>query len=240
MNSWQLIRGDLKSKKVKTYRIARFTCAGFIFLALLSALIWKGTRPTKQADKPLSAASESEKESPNASQPASSPDLEKLLQKAFYESERTVELNTGTGLYYISILRGWDHIIPGEDTQLLVLRDGERKLLDVVSCSINSRLTHMTFGDFITQVLDPPVEDGASLVLRLLTCDDREFGGNWSHNVTCHGRIYTYHWHQSSQGAIPAADLKRNGLCRLAIKDGKFAVLFPSLKEAAKVSRIDE
>jgi hypothetical protein len=220
-------------------RRASFAFACFILLTLMGLVVWKGTRQTKRADEPLSASSESEKESPISSQSAPCPELEKLLQEARYESGRTVEIEIGPAQHYVSILRGWDRAIPGRDTQWLVLRDRERKLLDVVSCSINSRLTHMAFGDFITEVLDPPSEDGASLVLRLCFKDDRDFG-DWSHKVTCHGNIYTYQWDPDSQGALPAADLKSKGLCRLAIKDGKFAVLFPRLKEAAKVSKINE
>jgi hypothetical protein len=222
-----------------SHRIARFAFAGLILLALLSAVIWKGTRLTKRAEEPLPATFESENDLPNAAPFVT--DLEKLLQEARYESKRTVEFQAGSALYYVSILRGWDHIIPGDDTQWLVLRDRERKLLEVVSCSINSRLTHMAFGDFISEVLDPPGEDGASFGLRLVIEDERDFGGHFSHNVTCHGKISTYHWSRDRQGGVPAADLKSKGLCRLAaIKDDKFAVLFPSLKEGTKVSRIDE
>ncbi|SRR5258708_2485462 len=109
-----------------------------------------------------------------------------------------------------------------------------------MSCSINNRLTQQVKGEFITEVLEPPAEDGAGFVLRLFPTDEREFGGNWSHDVTCHGKIYTYHWDRDRQAAIPAAYLKSKGLCRLAIKDRKFVVLFPNLKEAGKVSNIDE
>jgi hypothetical protein len=219
-------------------RKAYFACACFILLTLMGLVIWKGTRLTKQADEPPLASSESENDFLDAA--PSVTDLEKLLQEARYESDRTVEYKKGSALYYVSILRGCEPKIPGRDTQWFVLRDRERKLLDVVSCSINNRLTNMSFGDFITEVLDPPGEDGAGFVLRLLIENDRDFGGHFSHTVISQGTVYIFHWHPDSQRAVPAADLKSKGLCRLAIKDEKFAVLFPSLKEAAWVSRIDE
>jgi hypothetical protein len=40
--------------------------------------------------------------------------------------------------------------------------------------------------------------------------------------------------------AISAADFKSKGLCRLAIKDGKFFVVFPNLNEADGVSIADD
>ncbi len=117
----------------------------------------------------------------------------------------------------VVILRGWDHFIPGKDTQHLLLLDRKGRCLDRLSCSINARLTRMVVGSsdsFRTDVLAAPEADGAWLVIRY----SRGVSGNFSHQVTHEGKTHSYHWGQDGPKA---------GLCRVGIRDGKFDVLFP-------------
>jgi hypothetical protein len=144
-----------------------------------------------------------------------------------------VRVRSGRRRYVVAVLRGWDGYIPGSDTQYLLLFSPDGELLDTLSCSINARLTRMAVesGTFHTDVLDadedgpprPPLRpaaggaDRGQLVPRGdLPCETRRYV--WER---------AYHGEEMGQEALRTADMEREGLCRAAIRDGKFAVLFP-------------
>jgi hypothetical protein len=132
--------------------------------------------------------------------------------------------------YVVVNLRGWDHSIPGDDTQHLVLLDHEGRCLDRLSCSINARLTRLYVhhkGIFPTEVPKTPEKDGARLVIRYIPEDGGNLYGNWSHEIAHGGRASSYAWPKDKLEGIGPGEWDRKGLCRVAIRDGKFVRLFP-------------
>ncbi len=133
----------------------------------------------------------------------------------------------------VVVLRGGSGFIPGEDTQYLLLLDQDGHLLDRLSCSISNRLTRMFVesGDFRSEVPEAPAPDGAHLVLRYVPEKGGSVSGNWSHEITHRGKTYHFHWDQGRPGTVPSADWAEKGLCRVAVREGTFAVLFPDLRQ---------
>jgi hypothetical protein len=131
------------------------------------------------------------------------------------------------GDYVVVVLRGWTHTIPGHDTQTHLLLDRGGRPLDRLSCSINSRLTHMEEGVFRTEAFRRPEADGARLVVRFIPNDGGKPSGHWSHSITCGGKEDWFGWDDCGRRGAPL-DWSL-GLCRLAVRDGKFDVLFPRL-----------
>jgi hypothetical protein len=130
--------------------------------------------------------------------------------------------------YVAVVLRGVAPVIPGSDTQHLLLLTADGRLLDRVSCEMNNRLTSLyePQGTFFTDVPEQPQRDEARLVVRYVPPPGESISGNWSHEVL-HGTTRTFHWDQSRPGAIASAEWEEKGLCRVAVRGGRFAVVFP-------------
>jgi hypothetical protein len=131
--------------------------------------------------------------------------------------------------YVAVVLRNIQPVIPGSDTQHLLLLTADGRPLDRVSCEINNRLTsfYEPEGKFFTEVPEQPQCDEARLVIRYVPPQGEGISGNWSHDVIHGGATRTFHWDQSRPGAIPSAEWEEKGLCRVAVRGGKFAVVFP-------------
>ncbi len=164
--------------------------------------------------------------------------LSALAQPQGFDLDRSVDegyavvVRSGGRRYVVAVLRGWSHTIPGDDTQHLLLFNPGGTPLDTLSCSINCRLTRMYAGSgtYRTEVLDPDAD--VRLVLRYVPEPGGRIAGNWDHSVTHQGRTQAFHWEKGygraeNKGFLRTADLEREGLCRVAVRDGRFAVLFP-------------
>jgi len=145
----------------------------------------------------------------------------------YYFVDRGFAVEKGSRI--VVVLRGWNHMIPGSDTQQLILFDRGGKVLDRVSCDINSRLTGETDGTatFRTDVLEKPTRDGAELVIRYVPEKGESMYGNWSHDLTHEGTIYTFRWDPDLPMNARPPDWAGKGLCRLAVRGNKFKILFP-------------
>jgi hypothetical protein len=132
------------------------------------------------------------------------------------------------------VLRRGSPAMPGTDTQYLLLLDRQGRVRDLLSCWISNRLTGRSVdsGDFRTEVPGAPGPDGAEMVLRYVP----EKGGSVSDCGYCEiayrWKTYRFRWDEGSPGAIPAAEWAEKGLCRVAVREGKFAILFPDLRRA--------
>jgi hypothetical protein len=143
----------------------------------------------------------------------------------------TREADEGSALRFgdnvVVVLRGWDHCVPGGDTHSFLLLGRHGEPLDRLTCSIDSRLTRTSAGReaaFHTEVFPRPEKDGAQLVVRFITESGAAPSGNWCHFITRAGKTCCFGW--PDEGAPGGAQ----GLCRMAVRDGKFVVLFPSLQ----------
>ncbi len=154
--------------------------------------------------------------------------------KAFTSPDEgyAIRIGAGADLRVIAILRGDDSFIPGQDTQFLLLLDTEGRLLDWLTCSVSNRLTRWVVGEtsvFRTDVAAIGEDDQAQLVIRFIP-EDGSVSGNWSHDITHAGRTTTWVWAQHDPTSIRSAEWDKKGLCRLAVREGKFSVLFPKVK----------
>jgi hypothetical protein len=209
--------------------------SGYMALLTLMVLgIWKANQNISQVDAELPAGS-SELENKDYIIK-----LDGHLNRILYQTARTVQFQQGPTTYYVTIFRGWRLSVPGTDTQYLLLRDSKRSTLDLVTCSINNRLTQQALGNFITEAIDSSDDNAVRFVLRYVPTNEDEYRGNWSHEGTHRGTVYSFPWNPDKPRAISAADFKSEGLCRLAIKDNKFVVVFPNLNEADGVSIMDD
>ncbi len=129
--------------------------------------------------------------------------------------------------YFVAVLRGSTPFLPGYDTQHLLLFDRRGTLLDALSCSISNRLTRMyaDSGTFRTDVLGPG--EDADLTMRYVPRKGERVAGNWTHEITHGGTRRRFFWDQDSPDALPSAEMESRGLCRVAVRGGKFVVVYP-------------
>jgi len=137
-----------------------------------------------------------------------------------------VQIGDGATAAIVVVLHGWDHASAGYDTQYLFLLDGDGKVLDRLYCSVNARLTQMFVdhqGTFHTALARKPEDDGAQLIVRYLPARGEHLSGDWGHTVIYKGFVHSYPW-----GDDRSAEYEQKGLCRVAIRDGKFVRTFPN------------
>jgi hypothetical protein len=135
---------------------------------------------------------------------------------------RAVALRVGEQQYVVVVLKSSSPLIPGIDSQVLILLDGQGRFRDDLSCDISNRLTH--FAEFRTLIPDQPEFDGAHLVVRL---DGDRARGNFSHDITHNGRSTEFYWGEDHLPPEHPTKWDRYGLCSIAIVDGEFKILFP-------------
>src|SRR3954468_22398406 len=141
------------------------------------------------------------------------------------EEGRAVPVRDDRNSQVVVILGGWDHTIPGYDWQHLLLLDQNGHLLDRLSCDINARLTWMAKGGvYRTDVPETPERDGAHLVIRYIPKKGSTISGNFEHHISHAGKRYSFPWNLGTPDAIPSGEWESKGLCRVAIRGGKFAV----------------
>jgi len=106
-------------------------------------------------------------------------------------------------------------LIGGEDRQTLLL-DQRGHLLDTLSCYIGQGSS----GSQETEVAHDSEDDGATLVIRSADSD---------HDLT----TWITHGADPERSAfdVEFPEWKRKGLCRLAVQNGRFEVLWPPLRE---------
>jgi hypothetical protein len=139
-----------------------------------------------------------------------------------------VPISAGSQNYVVVVLRGWGRMIPGDDSQYLYLFASDGTFLDRFSCSIDADLTRNStakIGNFHTSIPRKPESDGAGLIVRYHPPDGQSISGQWTHRIVYHGIMKTVHWQVDEPDGMPLAVFEQEGLCRLAIKNGKFVLL---------------
>jgi hypothetical protein len=136
---------------------------------------------------------------------------------------RAVSIRAGEDQYAVVLLNSGPFSIPGLELQEAILLDGQGKFLDQLACEISSRATQFS-GQFHTVVLGNAGADGAQLVMRL---DGASARGHLEHRIYHGGGMVKFYWGQNHVPAEQPTKWDAKGLCRLAIRGGKFKVLFP-------------
>jgi len=130
----------------------------------------------------------------------------------------------------VVVLYMTDSRFPGEDVQNLLLLDSHGTLQDTLSCSINNRVVFWGNGIFRTDVPLDTQLDGAQLIIRYVPNDGGSISGNFAHEIHQDGKAYSFHWDDDRPQSETGNPWQDKGLCRVAIQDRKFKVLFPTLK----------
>lgn len=139
-----------------------------------------------------------------------------------------VTISQGEHNYVVVVLRGWGHMIPGDDSQYLYLFASDGTFLDQISCAIDADLTRNSMakiGNFHTDIARKTQSDGARLIVRYHPPDGRSISGPWTHRIVYHGIMKSVHCQVDEPDGMPLAEFEQQGLCRIAIKDGKFVLL---------------
>jgi hypothetical protein len=147
----------------------------------------------------------------------------KKLAFVRWEGARAVRVRAGGDQHVVVLLKSWTHCIPGSDTQTAILLDANGGYLDHLGCEINARLTRMDSGRHHVVIPAEPEADGAQLVIRL---DGVSARGNFAHSVY-HGGAAQYYWGQDDLPPDRPTTWDAKGLCRAAIRGGRFVVVFP-------------
>jgi hypothetical protein len=133
------------------------------------------------------------------------------------------------GVYADRAPSKWSH--PPPVAQNLVLMDREGRVLDALSCSLSPALgnEYIETGCLTVDAQATGSSDGVELVVN-------HFGNlrtGLRHEVKHAGRKCEYDW---SEDAIPARQWLLKGLCRVAVRNGRFEVLWPPLRAGKEPS----
>jgi hypothetical protein len=140
-----------------------------------------------------------------------------------WNEDRAVPVTVGSESYILLIRGGSSPSFPGEDIQVLILIDHQGAIHDVLACAASNRVTggaarFHTIAPLMTE------QDGACAVIRL---DGANARGNFKHSIVHAGQLKRYKWDQGNPAASERTRWNVRSLCRVAIVDGKFRVLFP-------------
>jgi hypothetical protein len=142
---------------------------------------------------------------------------------AMLDAGRAVTIRSGHRDYVMAILECTISSIPGISAQQLVLMDSNGRLLDKLSCNINSR-----YGRVVTEILEVPDAEGVRV---LLVFKPGSFNGSHWHNwhTICHGAAaVTFREEQTKT----ASAWDQKGLCRISIEGDRFVILWPEMTGA--------
>jgi hypothetical protein len=115
----------------------------------------------------------------------------KKLSFSDWEDARAVTIRCENNQFVVVLLKSWTHSIPGSDMQTAILLDKRGKCLDYLACEINSRLTHMSWGQLHTVVPVKPEANGAQVIIRL---DGESARGNFAHQIHHRGETADFYW----------------------------------------------
>lgn len=140
---------------------------------------------------------------------------------------RAVSIRHEKQSFILVVVRSFEQTIPGREMLTVLLLDGQGRFKDRFSCEINSRLTRMHTARFHA-LIHAELLEGAHIVMRL---DDMSVRGNFTHTLHHGNRQESFLWGNTDLPPQKATPWDLNGLCRLAIHEGRLRVLFPKMKE---------
>ena len=111
----------------------------------------------------------------------------------------------------------------------IVLLSHTGRFLDTVSCSIGHK--ERLSGIFDVEVAREAKTDGAHFVVRYTLPDGKAKIHDWCHKIKYANTIYDNYCRKSFPQDIGSTEWEERGLCRIAVCDGKFAILWPPLVE---------
>jgi hypothetical protein len=153
---------------------------------------------------------------------------EKITGRWWPDAPRSTSIQSGDSKLFLVLWKSWSRDIPSSDYQIVLLLDSQGRYLDSVGCAVNCRLSRNGRGN-LNVVIPPKAEqDGTQLIIRL---DGESARGNFGHRIY-HGkeRLHLY-WGENKLPENQPSEWDAKGLCRIAIKDKQFHILFPTNTE---------
>jgi hypothetical protein len=121
--------------------------------------------------------------------------------------------------------KGISHIVG------IVSMDRDGTITDAIACTITPMATHFEFGAIEEQGMGV---SGPQLVIRFFPSTDQGISEAGEHRITFGGQKYRFFWKQIEPDNIRSTEWLTKGLCRVALRRGKFEVLWPPLSAASK------
>jgi hypothetical protein len=221
-----------------TRRRALFACSYLALLAGIAIAIWKMNPVPDSLDSGLQILLDEPAQNDPEHKSTFFRELRAIAEKQGLNLDRFLKVRVDEAFaaripeegatYVVAVLYGYSYVNPIADTHYLMLFDHEGKLLDRISCAWH--WTHYSdgFGKLITEVVDEPQNDGAHIVSRYIPGKDKKglwiSSINWVHADKTIGAY-------SDQENWTANQWVNRGLCRIAIRNGKFDVVFPKVEE---------
>jgi hypothetical protein len=109
---------------------------------------------------------------------------------------------------------------PGISAQQLILLARDGRILDKVSCGINSR-----YGEIATQWIETPTEEGARMIVRFTPRGMNASGWHNYHKLAHGETVRTFREEERDQ----PSEWDRKGLGRIGIQGDRFVILFPKM-----------
>jgi hypothetical protein len=145
------------------------------------------------------------------------------------EEGRAVSVREGNNRYAVVVLTWDSRINRGENRQELLLLGPDGRLLDQLLCSICNVL--LAEGVFRTDTPQAPAGDGAQFIIRFVPNKGRTISDRWAHSIE-HGTKNVWVGRDEDRpGPFRQDEWVRQGLCRVAVRHGKFEILFPPLEK---------
>jgi hypothetical protein len=144
---------------------------------------------------------------------------------------RAVNIENDGSTYMVVIVQRSSLIVAFDEAFHLVSLERSGKILDRVSAFISNRFADRN--SFRCEVLSGE-DDGAQLVIRSPIPMRNEF---FRYFIELAGKTYRFTWGPDGEcGKLPSSELEKLGLCRIAVKDGKFKVLYANFEKAKLAS----
>jgi hypothetical protein len=144
---------------------------------------------------------------------------------------RAVNIEASGSTYMVLIVRRSASIVAFDEACHLVLLEKSGKILDRVSALISNRFADK---NSFRCDMSSGENDEAQLVIRSPIPTRNEF---FRYCIELAGKTYRFTWGPDGEcGKLPSSELEKSGLCRIAVKDGKFKVLYPSFEKAKLVT----
>jgi len=114
--------------------------------------------------------------------------------------------------------------VPGSDDRELLLLTENGDLADILTCSVNSRLTRMWYAKLLVDVLPSSAIDGVRIVIRL--SGDGVGRNRLVSHLDWRGRKTQHEWRE---GRDQLSGRDEQEVCRIAIAEDGFRVLLPTI-----------
>jgi hypothetical protein len=221
-----------------TRRRALLACAYLALLAGIATVIWKISPPADSLDPGLQTLLDEPAQNDPEHKSTFFRELRALAEKQGLNIYRflkvrvdeafAVRIREDGATYVVAIVYGYCYANPIADAHYLILFNDQGKLLDRMSVTWGWTRYSDDVGKLITEGVDAPQEDGAQIVSRYLPGMDKKALWIWDYELV-HGNNISGAY--SDQEKWDANQRENRGLCRIAIRNGKFAVVFPKPQE---------